>query len=205
MKFFAKFLSTVLHPLLMPVYVFGYMFYFLPEMVTPIRAEMFPMLLGLVAVSTFMLPGITVLLLHKAGVISEVRIEDRKDRFVPHIISSAIYMATCWLFYSKLSPVPILYILMVSITACMTLVTVINFFWKISAHATALGGITAFLMFAFMGFGFDFLLYSVLIAIVLAGLVMASRLYLQVHTLAQVCAGFILGLSVGLVGLTVIS
>ena len=195
----------VLHPLIMPIYVFGFVFLFLPEIVSPIKPAMFGGLLGLIAVSTFVFPATSVLLLYKAGVVSKVNIESRRDRFVPQVISSLIYMATCWLFYARLAPVPSLYIIMASITACMVLVTIINFLWKISAHSTAMGGISAFMLHSYSTFGYDFLLPSALIVILLAGAVMASRLYLQVHTHAQVCSGFALGVVVGLVGLSNIS
>jgi membrane-associated phospholipid phosphatase len=205
MKFTARFFSVVLHPLLMPVYVFSFIFLFLPELLFPIKPNMHMPLLGLIATATFVLPCITIYLLYKAGVVSKVNIEDRKDRFVPQILSSLIYLATSWLFYSKLAPVPSLYIIMTSITACMVLVTTINFFWKISAHSTAMGGLSAFMLSMFSLYGYDFLLPSIASVILLAGIVMASRLYLHVHTLAQVCGGFVLGITTGLICLSNIS
>jgi hypothetical protein len=205
MKFAARFFSVVLHPLSMPVYIFSFIFFFLPELVFPVKPKMYGALLGLIAVATLVLPCITVFLLYKAGVVSKVNIEDRKDRFVPQVLSSLIYASTSWFFYTRLAPVSSLYIIMTSITVCMALVTTINFFWKISAHSTAMGGASSVMLTMFSLYSYDFLLPSMVGVILLAGIVMASRLYLQVHTLAQVCSGFVLGLAVGLISLSNIS
>ena len=144
MRYVAQFFSMLFHPLLMPVYAFGLVFVFFPQLVFPIRPRMFGPLLGFIAVSTFVLPVVCIFLLYKAGVISKVGMVERKDRFVPHLITTLIYAATSYFFYAKLSPVPNAFLIIGSMTVCMALVAIMNLFWKVSAHATAMGGFTSF-------------------------------------------------------------
>jgi len=202
MRLLAKTVSTVWHPLLMPTYIFAFVFFVIPELVAPIRSEAFVPLLSLVFISTFLIPVFVVLILVKMEFVSEINIDKRKDRILPHVFSSLIYVAVTWFFYSKLAAVPFMYVLISSISCCMVAVTVINLFWKISAHSTAIGGLFSFVVFyyvansSFQGF------YLIVIVLLISGIVMASRLLLDVHTLAQVCAGFVLGTIVGMLGLS---
>ncbi|MBC7387978.1 MAG: hypothetical protein H7329_02090 [Opitutaceae bacterium] len=136
--------------------------------------------------------------MYKLGLVQKLNIEDRTDRFLPQIISCLIYSFVTWFFYSKVSQVPTLYLVMASMTLCMVIVTVTNFFWKISAHSTAMGGLVSFVLFCTYFYSEETLFPFLGFTILSAGLVMCSRLYLQVHTLAQVCAGFMVGLIAGL-------
>ena len=72
-------------------------------------------------------------------------------------------------------------------------VTLINHWWKISAHLTGigglLGGICSFaLHYATLPMGL------VVIVLLVALILMYARLYLDAHTPLQVVAGFILGI-----------
>lgn len=202
MNTLAKFFSTILHPLLMPTYVFGIVFLFFPGLVTPVKPSMFGVLLVLVFFFTFLVPALIVFFLYKTGSVATVNIVHRRDRFVPHTISSLVYVSISAFFYLKLSAVPTFFFLMATVTTCMIAVTCINFVWKISAHSTAMGGICAFWLLSLTAFNSDFLLYATVVFVFLSGIVMSARLYLQVHTLGQVCTGFLLGMVIGLAGLS---
>jgi membrane-associated phospholipid phosphatase len=201
MKLLAKTISSVLHPLLMPTYIFAFAFYVIPAMVAPIRSEAFLPLLSLVFISTFLIPVLVVLILVKMEFISEVNIDNRKDRILPHIFSSLIYVAVTWFFHSKLAAVPFMFVLIASISFCMVAVTLINLFWKISAHSTAIGGLFSFFVFYYVINSSLQSFCLILVVLLVSGFVMASRLFLGVHSLAQVCSGFVLGTIVGMLGL----
>lgn len=206
MKYLARAVSIFFHPLLLPLLVFSFIFYFLPSLVLPIKPEMFSSLLFLIAITTCLLPCALVFALYKLGIVSTANIEHRRDRFIPQVLSSLVYAGTTWLFYDRLAIVPVLFLLMGSMTACMICVTVINFFWKISAHSTGMGGLCSlFFFFAYFFVDNSFLLFGAFGVLFLAGIVMSARLYLQVHTLSQVCAGFVLGMNIALIGVSNIS
>lgn len=78
----------------------------------------------------------------------------------------------------------------------------ITIFWKISLHAIGIGGFLALVIqLSLHAYFFAFLLIP--IALIVAGLVISARLYLQAHTPAQVAGGFILGIGVVLLLLNV--
>ena len=205
MKVVSSFLSGVLHPLLLPTYIFALVFFVFPEIAVPINPEMYLTLFLVIAVSTCLFPAFMVVLLYKFRIVRKINIEDRTDRFLPQVISCLIYCSINWLFYSRLHFIPTLYLIMASITLCMVIVTITNFFWKISAHSTGMGGLAAFFIFCTYFNGDETLLPVLGLVIIFSGFVMASRLYLQIHTLSQVCAGFLVGCITGLAVLANIS
>ena len=198
MKFIANFLSGVLHPLLLPTYIFSLIFFVVPEIISPINPSVFLTLFLIISVSTCIIPVFIVVIMYKFNIVKKINIEDRKDRFIPQVISCLIYSFVTWLFYSKIPQVPTLYLIMTSITICMIIVTTTNFFWKISAHSTGMGGLVSFITFCTYFYGEETLLLILGLTIIFSGFVMASRLYLHVHTIGQVCAGFMVGLIAGL-------
>ena len=202
MKLLAKTISSVLHPLLMPTYIFAFVFFVIPELVAPIRSDAFVSLLSLVFISTFLIPVLVVLILVKMEFVSEINIDNQKDRILPHMFSSLIYVAVTWLFYNKLAGIPFMFVLIASISFCMVAVTFINLFWKISAHSTAIGGLFAFIVFYYLANSSLQSFCLIVMVLLISGCVMASRLFLGIHTLAQVCAGFVLGTIVGMLGLS---
>jgi membrane-associated phospholipid phosphatase len=88
-----------------------------------------------------------------------------------------------------------LFLLIVVIGAIIALiiVTLINHFWKISAHLTGIGGLLGgvcsyAIYYSRMPF---YLIISILLA---ALLLMYARIYLNAHTPMQVVCGFLLGI-----------
>ena len=72
------------------------------------------------------------------------------------------------------------------------LCAMINIWWKISTHTAAIGGVVG----ALLAFSFIFMFNPIswlCLTLVLAGLVGTSRIILRQHTLAQVTAGFGVG------------
>ena len=206
MRYFVKALSILFHPLLLPTLVFSLIFFYLPEMVMPLLPPMFGAVLSIIGISTLLIPCAVVYTLYKMNVVATADITDRKDRFIPQALSTLVYAGTTYLLYQRLSLVPCLYIIMCSVTICMLTVTVVNFYWKISAHATGMGGFCALAFYiAFHYPYFPGLFIVAFTSLLVAALVMSSRMYLQVHTLGQVTMGFLVGFSVGLVGVSNIS
>lgn len=126
----------------------------------------------------------------------KLEMQDRSQRFVPFLFTTFIYGADTFLFTRNLSALHVSVVILGAVSVCIGLVTVITLFWKISAHAVGIGGMIGFLF----GIGYAFtaveLLYPVLITILVAGLLLSARLYLNSHTPAETGAGFLLGLTV---------
>ncbi|MDR1761600.1 MAG: phosphatase PAP2 family protein [Bacteroidales bacterium] len=108
--------------------------------------------------------------------------------------TSVIYLFTSYnlIVHSSLTLVNT-YILACSVLMIMSFC--ISIFWKISLHAIGVSGFLALVIqLSLHAHFFAFILLP--IVLVIAGLVLSSRLYLQAHTPAQVAAGFALGLCV---------
>ena len=80
----------------------------------------------------------------------------------------------------------------------MLLVGLISLKWKISAHASGVGGLLAFYVVASHLNAVPYDLNLCLMLITIAGLTVSARLALNSHNLMQVVAGFLLGLFTGL-------
>ena len=76
----------------------------------------------------------------------------------------------------------------------MALLTIITIFFKISVHAAGAGCMVGFLLSIALIFPEHNLMWALVTVVMLAGLIMSARLYLDEHTPVKVYSGFTLGL-----------
>ena len=187
----AKFISYLLHPLLLPTYamlvLFGQSAYFIMMLPANFRWSM----LGLVFGNTVLLPIIVIWMMRTRGMISSMQLPERRERTFPFIVTALAYFATYFML-SNLGLPPI-YLLFILGGAILTvLATLINFFWKISIHMLGMGGITG----GFIGLMLFRSIYSPMLLIgiiLLSALVAFARLKLNTHNESQVYAGYLMG------------
>ena len=110
------------------------------------------------------------------------------------MVFGLVYIIATYLFWDRTyEALPLMTICLLGITISLLVLTVITFFWKISAHSVAIGGVLGLFFGLSIGVGNAALLYQILGTVILSGGVMTSRLYLDAHQPAQIGAGFILG------------
>jgi membrane-associated phospholipid phosphatase len=131
--------------------------------------------------------------MRKKGYIDSLQIEQADQRTTPYIYTIICY--GFWAFFVRFTmqlPVVIFWIAIGAIIALIA-VTIINHWWKISAHLTGLGGlIGGVCSFALC---YNLMPLSLIITMLIVALtLMFARLYLNAHTPMQVVAGFLLGL-----------
>ncbi len=191
----ANFLSVVLHPLLMPTFLFFILFFLAP---TAIGAESLGFLFKVAFISftffyTFALPAYFIYLLKRWGLIESLKLENLHDRRLPYFITAVIYTVLGYIIYSKNSMLfPCAYLLW-SIAVVIFFVAIISLWWQISAHAAGIGGMIGALAGIAIQFGETELFIPLLGLIILAGYLISARLALNAHTSRQVEAGFFLG------------
>ena len=83
--------------------------------------------------------------------------------------------------------------IVVAALAIQIICALINIGWGVSSHTAAIGGVTGGLLAFSLIFNFN-PVWWLCVMILLAGIVATSRMILRQHTLAQVLAGFFLGL-----------
>ncbi len=177
----------------MPSYLFLTIIFFAPGAMRPLSEPMMFRVLLIVVATTFLLPLVSIGVLKISVLIKDFLLQDRQDRILPFLFVSLFYGITAYMFYQKLHINDLIFYMLASITALLLLLTAITFFWKISVHSAGLGGLTGILAgIASWHPGYD-LLYPVVAAILLTGLVMSARLRLNEHRPAEVYAGAVLG------------
>lgn len=200
MKSAAQVISFIFHPLLLTTYLVLFLGTFFPPLLGINQVVLYLFSL-FIFVITFFFPALTILLIVKfSGTISSLRLASRQERLVPFILISLIYMAVAFLFFHKAILSMNFNRIMIIVAALVGIATVITFFYKISIHSLAWGGVVGILL-SMNRMVEGTLLIPTIVAIVLAGLVMSARLFLNAHTLREVLSGALTGFVAGLGGM----
>ena len=85
-------------------------------------------------------------------------------------------------------------------SAILIVTVVITWFWKISAHAIGIGCASGFLFLLYETSPTSSLFMAMVISILLAGIIISARLYLEAHTPKQVYWGYFMGIVSGVFG-----
>ena len=192
MRVLAQTVSGVLHPLCMPLLTLGLLM--LTDGYLMHRLGLFAYLFVLLLINT-VAPAISLWLLKRRGVISDLDIRKRSERPWPFLLVLAYYlMAYVLVVQSTAVAVPVFYQqVLLSLVVAIASAWVVTWKAKISMHMLAQGGMLAvYLHVAMMDHTWDLNWVSVLL--LSAGLVGWSRLRLGAHTKAEVYSGFALGL-----------
>ena len=187
----AKTLSLLLHPLLMPTYGFLLIFCTKNYISTFTPFSLKVVILSITFVFTFMLPALNAFILLKMGRIKSFEMETPKERIIPYISTSLYFFGLYYLFITAQFP-PVFVILILGAAISILLTWIINFKWKISAHAVGVGGIIGAMIGISLRLMIDLRLILILV-IFIAGLLGFARLKLNAHTPAQVYSGYLLG------------
>jgi membrane-associated phospholipid phosphatase len=193
MKSIAHVISTIFQPLLMPTY--GVMLIFVYTYFGAIYMHQFWQIIMPVVLFSFVIPAILIVMLHRVGVISDLSLKIRRERFYPYIITLFSYSAMIIFYYRMQMPKWFLMIMAASV-AIMIIAIIITLKWKISAHMFGVGGLIGGAMAVSYYVEQTNPYYMFMGLFLIAGLVGTSRLLLRRHTLYQVIAGFMLGLLV---------
>ena len=187
----AHFFSILLHPLLMPTYGFMVLLYTNSYISFAIKNEGKILLISMIAMLTFALPSSLIFLLQKANYITNIQLEKKEERTLPFIIVAIFYIITFTTFRNYQLP-KIFSIFILSGVVSLVLTSIINFFWKISAHMIGIGSLTSAFICISILLKVNLLIYIVCL-VLLAGLLAASRLKLGVHNPSQVYVGYLTG------------
>lgn len=199
MKYPALVISVVFQPLLIPTLVFGLILYAVPE-ATSIPAEFKDRIFFLVLLSTLLIPMITIIGLRLSGTLKSLHMKEIQDRLIPFSITSIYYLLTVYFLYQKSELDPILWQTLSLITLAVIGLTIVTFFWKMSAHMTGVGGLLAVVL--ILGFKFHTfqVLYPLILSILLVGAIGSARLYLGAHRPLEIYAGLFFGFLVCFLG-----
>ncbi len=187
----SHFLSWVLSPLLMPVYglILAFTLSILEVAPTGMRVT-FTLITGAIC---SLLPMMLIVVLKMCGIIQDVALNGRKERLIPYLLTALCFAGGGWFLASKGAPLWLT--LFFAGGALATFVnTIINFWWKISAHAAGIAGVVALLIrIEKDGSPQPELMGWLIATIILAGMLGSARVWLGRHTVWQVLAGLTVG------------
>jgi len=194
----AKIISFVFHPLLMATYLIMVIGKFFPTMLM-IGPDHIWIITLFVFGFTFAIPAINLLLFRYLGSIQSLYFESRRERIMPFIFISLLYSAFAYLFYYKFPFSSNFNRLMLIVAALVIVATVITFFYKVSVHSLAMGGLIG-ILFPLIRFSPTLLLPTTFI-VAMTGVVISSRLMLDAHTPRETLVGGVAGLLTGYCGM----
>jgi membrane-associated phospholipid phosphatase len=155
--------------------------------------------LTLVYFFTILLPTMLIHLYRKYNGWNLIELGHREKRMVPYVISILCYFFCVYIM--DMLHIPHLMGTIVSAALAIQIVcALINVWWKISTHTSAIGGVAGALFVFGELFGFNPVWWLCLVMI-LAGLMGTSRMILRQHSLSQVVAGFWVGVICSVLGL----
>lgn len=197
-KIISSIISYFFHPLVITTYIFGLLLFQYPQLVYSIREDFKLHFLGSIFVMTFLVPGLIAFMLTKLGYVSSLKMEKLEDRMFPFLFTTLVYSVDAFLFYKIFKSDLLLTIILGFILLNMLFIGLISLKWKISAHASGVGGLLAFYILASYLNANQFDMYLCISIVLIAGSTISARLFLNSHNIAQVVAGFLLGLLTGL-------
>ena len=187
----AKAISFIFHPIAIPTYSVLVLYSLRSFISTRLSPELKIWVIGTVFLTTIVIPALFIYLFLAKGIIKSGYMESRYERTIPYFITS-IFFFLCYYLLQSL-PIPQVYIIfMLGASTIVLLVFIINFWYKISIHMSAMGGMLG----AFIAVSFLFMTNTlpVLIAVLFcAGIIGSSRLQLKAHHPTQIYVGFGLG------------
>jgi hypothetical protein len=186
----SKVIAIIFHPLLMPVYGMAIIF-IAPTLLEYLPFNVKKLLILIVLVDNVLLPLSILPFLIQKNIITSWAVSERKERYFPLIVTTLLYCATSFIIIRF--PVPVFLKSFIVATAFLSLiVTVINFWWKISLHSVGAGALIGLVLILSLKMltPLDGYLISAIIA---GGFILSSRLKLNLHNPKQVWFGLLAG------------
>jgi hypothetical protein len=191
LRFAARVVSVVFHPLFVPVYVAWFLIH-IHQVFPAARPFDQNMMLLRFVVMYALFPLVTILLLRGLGFVQSVYLRTQKERIIPYV-ACGLYYFWMWYVLRNQPQVPNeleLFSMAIFIAASAGLMA--NNYFKISMHALAAGvGVTFMLLLGLMSDS-DFGIY-ISSAVLAAGLVCTARMINNDHRPADVYSGLVVG------------
>lgn len=192
LRFLAKLVSYVLHPLFIPTYIFLLLMYTVPYEFSGITEWQLKMrLFGLFWLTAFF-PAFAVFLLWRLKFSESIFLRTQKERIIPYVITMFFYWWMYYLSRNFTDQPQVLKFFFMGIFIASSVGLVFNNFFKISLHGIAMGGaMTAVILFSFyyqlpMGL-------PISVVTLLTGIVATSRLIVSDHTTKEIYTGLLVG------------
>ena len=193
----ARVMSMVFTPFYLPIVGLLSLFFLSYLSLMPLGYKL--QVLTLVYFFTILLPTVLIHLYRKYNGWNLIELGHKERRMVPYVISILCYFFCVYIM--DMLHIPHFMGTIVSAALAIQIVcALVNVWWKISTHTSAIGGVAGALFVFGELFAFNPIWWLCLVFI-LAGMLGTSGMILRQHSLAQVVAGFLVGLVCSVLGL----
>lgn len=191
-RFVARVISVVFHPLFIPVYISWFLMYN-----TPLFAGLTSTDKGLLLLRFFVMytvfPLVTILLAKGLGFVQSIYLRTQKDRIIPYV-ACGMYYFWMWYVLRNQSQFPKEFVMLsLAIFIASSLGLIMNSYLKISMHGISLGVMVAFVCIVAFLSAVNFGPY-ISIALLIAGAVCTARLINSDHNPFEVYFGLLIGI-----------
>lgn len=187
----ARIISLLFSPMFIPTYAI--LLTFQVTVLHYVQPEVQWLTLLVTLALTGFVPMVVIMLLYVFRIVNSTNLERRKERIIPYSAAFLGYCG-CALYLNSVHAPSWLWLFVVGGAVALLVVDVVNLWWKISAHAAAMGGFIGYILFLIKyGQSMIDLTHFAMLTVIIAGLVCTSRLILNRHTLWQIAAGLVVG------------
>jgi len=186
----AKVISVIFHPLFMPLY--GMIIIFTaPTLFSYIPFNVKKILLFVIATNNILVPLSLMPFFRYRNIIRSWNIETRKERIIPLLSVSFFYSVTSYIIFRLQIPLFIKSFIFANALLAIA-VSIINFWWKISLHSVGAGALAGLVIALSVNMMIP-LTWFLIPVLIIAGLILSSRLRLETHNPPEVYIGFLSG------------
>ena len=193
LKWAAKIISYIFHPVFVPLYIVLFMVYVHPYLF----AGFGPGNKGITVIQAALMftffPVVTVLLLKGLGFIHSVYLNTQKDRIIP-LVACGIWYFWIWYVWNNLPEYPRSAVqLALAIWISVSLGLMANIIMKVSLHAISIGVMLCFIFLLAFTQSLNFGIY-ISVSLLVSGLVCTSRFIASDHVPKEIYGGLGIGM-----------
>ncbi|MCD8405401.1 hypothetical protein LNI90_06740 [Tenacibaculum dicentrarchi] len=186
----SKFISTILHPIVIPT--IGIILYFILTPVYLSRYQQYT-LLGVVFVATYIIPILLLIFLKTVKYIKSYEVYGIKERKIPVFFMMSL-LFLLGKFFSEITIIKDLSYLFFGVVFGLGVIYILfSLKIKASLHLLSLGATTGYFL-LFQKIHNITILPLIIVLILLSGLSASARLHLKAHTVKEVYLGFFIGI-----------
>jgi hypothetical protein len=190
---FAEVLSVVFHPIFMPLY--GLLIIYTSHTLHSfVPAHFKRMIFILVMANNILMPMALATVLYARGAITTFNARDRNERMILLTFAMVMYSVTAFILLRVQIP-SLFKAYFISIAVVTFITLLITVFYRISLHASGIGGLLVLVVFMIILYH-NSMVWQTVAVLLTGGAVMSSRIYLGDHSPSEVWTGLLAGVLV---------
>ena len=189
---FSRIASFVLHPLFMTSGAAFIMYKLSPAEFSTASSISFQKWFRIIVLFTILLPFVSILIFRIAGLVSNARMHQPRDRILP-LLATIVFYSAAFILFSFCYNIPSLFCSLLLASSCdIILIFIVNFFYKVSVHTSAAAILISTSIILLINKKIPVVLFlSMWLVAIAVGMV---RWLLGAHTMGQILLGYTIGI-----------